>query len=63
MKALALRGVCIGPERHLAAGEVVDIDAQLFLYLSGIGAVKAAPELLQEEPQPVALEKPARKEK
>lgn len=40
MKVRALRGVCIGVERHLAAGDVAEIDAPAFPFLSNIGAVE-----------------------
>jgi hypothetical protein len=63
MKAIAERGVCIGPARHLARGEVAEIEPALFSYLQSIGAVKAAPAVDQDTVQPVAPEKPARKEK
>jgi hypothetical protein len=44
MKARALRGVCIGVERHLAPGDIADIDPGTFTFLSGIGAVEAVPD-------------------
>lgn len=40
MKVKALRGVCIGPERHLALGETQDLDPALVNYLVSIGAVE-----------------------
>ena len=44
MKVRALRGVCIGPEHHLVPGDVVEMDAGTFTYLSNIGAVEAVPD-------------------
>lgn len=44
MKAQALRGVCIGPGKHLLAGDVADLDEATFRFLASIGAVQAAPE-------------------
>lgn len=54
MKIRARRGVCIGVERHLQAGEEADLDGVLVTFLTGIGAV----ELVPEEPvvSPVELE-------
>ncbi|MCU0922703.1 MAG: hypothetical protein MUF08_13215 [Burkholderiaceae bacterium] len=62
MKVRAIRGVCTGPERHLAAGQVADLEPQLANYLRNIGAVEPVPEAAEEIPQPVAPQ-PARKEK
>jgi hypothetical protein len=36
----ALRGVCIGVDRHLARGDVAEIDADQLSFLRGIGAVE-----------------------
>jgi hypothetical protein len=41
MQFQALRGVCIGPGRHLAAGEVAELDSATSNFLVSIGAVKA----------------------
>jgi hypothetical protein len=58
MNVRAVRGVCIGPGRHLAAGEVADLDASLARWLQNIGAVvpvpSAAAEPAHEQPQPTA---------
>lgn len=60
MKVKALRGVCIGVDRHLAAGDTVDLEPGLVTYLVNIGAVA----LLKDEPpkpqpeSPAALEPP-----
>lgn len=62
MRVKALRGVCIGVERHLVAGDTADLEPGLVTYLVGIGAV--AP--VKDEPQkpeppaeaPVAQEPP-----
>jgi hypothetical protein len=50
MKVKALRGVCIGVDRHLKADDVVDLEPALVTYLSGIGAVERVPD---EPPKPV----------
>lgn len=64
MKVRAIRGVCTGPERHLAAGDVAELEPQLAKYLSNIGAVELlADDATLQEPQPAVLEKPTRKEK
>jgi hypothetical protein len=51
MKVKALRGVCIGVDRHLIAGDVVDLEPGLVTFLSGIGAVAIVP---VEPPKPDA---------
>jgi hypothetical protein len=40
VKVRAIRGVCVGPERHLAAGATGDIDSATAQYLMAIGAVE-----------------------
>lgn len=49
MKVRALRGVCVGVARHLAAGDTAEIDATSVPFLVNIGAV----ELVKDEPAPV----------
>jgi len=44
MKVTAIRGVCIGPEAHLAPGEEADVDKATANYLASIGAVALEPE-------------------
>jgi hypothetical protein len=44
MKVRALRGVCIGVERHLLPGETADLEASTAAYLTSIGAVVAVVE-------------------
>lgn len=39
-----MRGVCVGPGKHLLPGDVADIDDATFSFLRNIGAVEAAPE-------------------
>lgn len=39
MQYRALRGVCIGPGRHLAAGDVAELDTAASNFLVSIGAV------------------------
>ena len=46
MKVRALRGVCVGVDRHLKAGDTDDIDAGSVSFLTSIGAV----ELVKDEP-------------
>jgi hypothetical protein len=46
MKVFALRGVCVGVDRHLKAGDIVDLESALVTYLVSIGAV----EIVHEEP-------------
>lgn len=58
MQVRALRGVCIGVERHLAEKDVVDLDPATGKYLIGIGAVEeVVPE--PEKPEPAAAPEPA----
>lgn len=40
MKVTALRGVCIGIDQHLKAGDIADLDPATGKYLVSIGAVK-----------------------
>lgn len=62
MKARAIRGVCIGPERHMALGEVADLEPPLFRYLESIGAVCEVRDDA-EDVKSAAPQKPAHKEK
>lgn len=39
MKVKALRGVCIGVDRHLIAGDIADLEPGLVTFLVNIGAV------------------------
>jgi hypothetical protein len=48
MKYRALRGVCIGPERHLKLGETADLDSATGQFLISIAAV----EVVKEPPPP-----------
>lgn len=61
MEALVLRGVCIGVNRHVAAGERVDLDPQLFQFLASIRAVEAAPAKPAEVPTAEPEQAPAGK--
>lgn len=64
MKVRALRGVCIGVERHLRAGDTAELDPAQSRYLQAIGAVELVPdEPAQADllPTPPAL--PGKKEK
>lgn len=44
MKVCALRGVCIGVDRHLKAGDVEDLEAAQVKFLVSIGAVEEVPD-------------------
>jgi hypothetical protein len=48
-KVKATRGVCIGPEKHLAVGETADVDTATAQFLVSINAV----ELVKDEPAAV----------
>lgn len=37
----ARRGVCVGVNQHLGAGDTADLDAAMVTFLTGIGAVEA----------------------
>jgi hypothetical protein len=54
MKIRALRGICIGVNRHLEVGQTEDVDTATSTFLKSIGAV----ELVQDEPAPHAAESP-----
>jgi hypothetical protein len=49
----ALRGVCIGVDRHLLPGDTVQLDAATAQFLTSIGAVAQV-----EEPAPPAADTP-----
>lgn len=49
MKIRARRGVCIGVDRHLVAGDLADLETAQVTFLVGIGAV----ECVVEAPAPV----------
>jgi len=61
MKVKATRGVCIGVGRHLAAGDVEDLEPALVTFLVGIGAVERVPDEppKQAEPPPPKVEAPS----
>lgn len=63
MNVQALRGVCIGVERHLLPGDVVDLDPATARYLEAIGAVTTsvtAPAV--QEPDATKPGKPGKKD-
>lgn len=63
MKVQALRGVCVGVEKHLAPGDTAEVDAGTARFLIGIGAVQEAPAEEPPPPEPAApAAKPAKKE-
>lgn len=49
MKVKALRGVCVGVNQHLIAGDVADLDAAMVTFLEGIGAVQRYSEPMHAE--------------
>jgi len=55
MKVRALRGVCVGVNRHLKPGDVDDIDAASVSFLVSIGAV----EKVVDAPAPEPVQAPA----
>lgn len=69
MKVRALRGVCIGVERHLAPGEEAEVDAgsaHFLLSIRAVEEVKASPPAAEPAPTEITEEPPkkaARKEK
>lgn len=48
MRVRALRGVCVGVDRHLKPGDIEDLDAGQVTFLVGIGAVEVVPEPVQQ---------------
>ena len=62
MRIRALRGVCIGVDRHLVAGERADLDTATVQFLISIGAAEASADDAELKPDP-SPEKPAKKEK
>lgn len=54
MKVKALRGVCIGVDRHLKAGDIHDLDPALLAFLVGIGAVEVVKEAIPKATPPQA---------
>lgn len=54
MKVIAKRGVCVGVNKHLKAGDSADLDASTVTFLVSIGAVEI------EQPEPdIKTEDPA----
>ena len=51
MLVRALRGVCIGVNRHMLPGDIEDLDAALVTFLSGIGAVEKLPDAVPATPE------------
>jgi hypothetical protein len=58
MRIRGLRGVCIGPERHLKKDETIDVEPALANYLISIGAAAAAPNEPPPEPPKVVADAP-----
>jgi len=59
MKVIALRGVCIGVERHLKPGDTADLDPATVNFLVSIGAVAPVP----DEPAPTQEQEPVHESK
>ena len=51
MRVKALRGVCVGVDRHLRAGDSADLDAATVTFLVSIKAV----EVVKDEPEQAAV--------
>jgi hypothetical protein len=62
MRVRALRGVCIGVDRHLKPGDIEDLEPALVTYLVGIGAVEPVKDDPKPEVKPAPKE-PGKKEK
>ena len=58
----ALRGVCIGVDRHLVPGDVADVESSQLSFLVSIGAVELAPDAPVEQPKTETPAKPGKKE-
>jgi hypothetical protein len=60
MNVRALRGVCVGPARHLLPGEVADLDSATVQFLVSISAVEvvAEPVPAPEPPAPAVVDEP-----
>jgi hypothetical protein len=63
MQVRALRGVCIGVERHLKPGDTADLPAAEVQFLTGIRAVELVPDAPKVDPETVTPAKPAPKGK
>ena len=59
MKVQALRGVCIGVERHLKAGDTADLEPATVQFLVSIGAVERVKDEAPKAPTPDAVEEAA----
>ncbi len=58
MKVRAKRGVCIGVDRHLKAGDIEDLEPALVTFLVGIGAVERHQDAPAPAPSPVKADEP-----
>lgn len=58
MKVRALRGVCIGVDRHLKPGDIADVDAGTLTFLVGIRAVEVVPDEPKPKPTEVVPDEP-----
>lgn len=64
MRVRALRGVCIGPGQHLAAGDVAETDAATAQFLISIRAVEKVESPVEvEAKKPISKPEKAGKEK
>jgi hypothetical protein len=66
MKVRAKRGVCVGPGRHLTAGDTADLDPATVTFLVSIDAVERVADEPAHQPEPEsksAPDKSGKKEK
>ena len=63
MHVRALRGVCVGVGRHLAASDTADLDAATVQFLVSIGAVEKIDAPVVAEPETATPAKAGKKEK
>lgn len=59
MKVKALRGVCIGVDRHLIADDTADLEPAQVTFLVGIGAVERVPDEPAKPVEPPKVEAPS----
>jgi hypothetical protein len=60
MRVVALRGVCIGPGKHLAPGEDAEVDPATASFLKSIAAVEDFKEPPQPAPESESVSAPAK---
>lgn len=62
MKVIANRGVCIGVDRHLKAGDTADLDTATVQFLKSIGAVSEYSEAVEFDLQTHAADEEANRQ-